>query len=87
TSTEDLAALKVHAAAVYRMIAEDAVQLHGGVGLTEEFYCHHYLKRALLNEALGADRDAVEAETGRALLASLKTDARVPAPRLKGKTP
>lgn len=33
----------------YSAIAEDTVQLHGGVGFTWEFDCHLFLKRALMN--------------------------------------
>lgn len=69
-SALDLDAMKVSACAVYRVVCEEAVQLHGGVGLTAEFYCHRYLKRALLNEALGHAPDAVEEDVGRALLGS-----------------
>ena len=33
----------------YNAIAEDTVQLHGGVGFTWEFDCHLFLKRALMD--------------------------------------
>ena len=36
----------------YHAMAEDAVQLHGGIGFTWEHDCHLFLKRALLNEML-----------------------------------
>jgi len=36
----------------YRSMAEDAVQLHGGIGFTWEHDCHLFLKRAILNELL-----------------------------------
>lgn len=36
----------------YRSMAEDAVQLHGGIGFTWEHDCHLFLKRAILNEFL-----------------------------------
>jgi alkylation response protein AidB-like acyl-CoA dehydrogenase len=67
----DFGALKAHATGVYRAIAEDAVQLHGGIGLTMEHHCHLFLKRAMLNCALGGDADAWEEASGRALLATL----------------
>ena len=38
--------------AAYRYMAEDAVQLHGGIGFTWEHDCHLFLKRAILNEFL-----------------------------------
>lgn len=36
----------------YHAMAEDSVQLHGGIGFTWEHDCHLFLKRALLNEML-----------------------------------
>lgn len=44
---------KSFACAVYSRVAEEAVQLHGGIGMTAEHACHLYLKRALLDEQLG----------------------------------
>lgn len=43
---------KAYACDVAADIAEDAVQLHGGIGFTWEHDCHVYLKRAKLNQAL-----------------------------------
>ncbi len=45
---------KLHACKVYAQVAEEALQLHGGIGMTSEHACHLFLKRALLNEQLGA---------------------------------
>lgn len=42
------------ACSAYRHIAEEALQLHGAIGMTSEHACHLFLKRALLNEQLGA---------------------------------
>lgn len=41
-------------------VAEEAVQLHGGIAVTSEHACHHYLERALLNQHLGARADQDE---------------------------
>jgi len=41
------------ACAAYAAVAEEAVQLHGGIAMSEEHGCHLYLKRAMLNEHLG----------------------------------
>lgn len=60
--------LKVHAAEVYRYVCEEAVQLHGGVGLTDEMYCHLFMKRANLNVQLGGDADLWREARGRELL-------------------
>lgn len=43
---------KALACEVFVRIAQDAVQLHGGIGYTWEHPCHLYLKRAKLNEQL-----------------------------------
>ncbi|SFO35643.1 acyl-CoA dehydrogenase family protein [Sphingomonas sp. OK281] len=64
-----IGALKAHACDVYRAIAEDAIQLHGGIGLTMEYHCHLFLKRATLNAVLGGDADHWEACAGRAAMA------------------
>jgi alkylation response protein AidB-like acyl-CoA dehydrogenase len=61
----ELGALKAHATTVYRVIAEESIQLHGGIGLTMEHHCHLFLKRALLNCALGGDTDHWEEQAGR----------------------
>lgn len=64
-------ALKAHAAHVYHVATEEAVQLHGGIGLTEEHQCHLFLKRATLNEALGGSADRWNEAAGRELAAAL----------------
>lgn len=43
---------KALACEVFVRIAQDAVQLHGGIGYTWEHPCHLYLKRAKFNEQL-----------------------------------
>lgn len=65
-----IGALKAHAARVYHEVVEEAVQLHGGIGLTQEHACHRYLKRALLNETLGGSADIWEEALGRRMLAA-----------------
>lgn len=64
-------ALKAQACRVYKQVAEEAIQLHGGIGLTLEHPCHLFLKRAFLNCALGGDADHWEEQAGRALLERL----------------
>ena len=65
-----MGAMKAHAATVYRAIAEEAIQLHGGIGLTMEHPCHLFLKRATLNAVLGGDGDHWDAAMGRRMLAA-----------------
>jgi alkylation response protein AidB-like acyl-CoA dehydrogenase len=67
-SATDMGALKSIATDVYRNIAEEAVQLHGGIGLTMEHHCHLFLKRAMLNSALGGDADHWEEAAGKRAL-------------------
>ena len=58
---------KAYACEVYAKVAEDALQLHGGIGFTWEQDCHLFLKRAKLDQALfGAT--AVHLDRGAALL-------------------
>jgi alkylation response protein AidB-like acyl-CoA dehydrogenase len=43
----------------YVHVAEDCIQLHGGIGFTWEHDCHLFLKRARLNQALGGSNTAI----------------------------
>jgi alkylation response protein AidB-like acyl-CoA dehydrogenase len=65
-----LGALKAHATNVAVRIAEESIQLHGGIGVTMEHPCHLFLKRVMLNAALGGDNDRLEEAAGRAALAA-----------------
>jgi alkylation response protein AidB-like acyl-CoA dehydrogenase len=60
--------LKAHCCNAYRDTAEDAIQLHGGVGLTTEYAVHRFFKRAFLNCALGGDKEFWDERTGRAMM-------------------
>ncbi len=51
-------AAKLLANSTYTAVVEESLQLHGGIGMTEEHECHLFLKRALLDEHLGRGRDA-----------------------------
>lgn len=57
-------ALKAHATKVYADVAEEAIQLHGGIGLTEEHESHLFLKRALLNLNIAGGPDEWELAAG-----------------------
>lgn len=59
---------KAYACTVYARVAEEALQLHGGIGMTAEHGCHLYLKRALLNEHLGRGREHYEAGIAEAFI-------------------
>lgn len=60
-------AAKRLACSAYATVAEEALQLHGGIGMTEEHGCHLFLKRALLNDQLGRG-DVYEQELAEGLL-------------------
>jgi alkylation response protein AidB-like acyl-CoA dehydrogenase len=70
-SPVEAGALKALATQVYAEVAEEAVQLHGGIGLTQEHPCHLFLKRAFLNRTLCGDGDHWNAATGRAALMAM----------------
>lgn len=67
-SVTDLAAAKVLAAEAFRFVTEEMVQLHGGIGLTDEHPCHLFLKRALLNLQLCGNADLWNERMGRQAL-------------------
>ncbi|OYQ34300.1 hypothetical protein CHU95_12765 [Niveispirillum lacus] len=46
------AAAKARSAAAARLIGEQAIQLHGGIGMTEEYVIGHYYRRLMLLETL-----------------------------------
>jgi alkylation response protein AidB-like acyl-CoA dehydrogenase len=69
-SEVQLGALKALACEVFRFTAEEAIQLHGGIGLTEEHNCHLFMKRAELDRWLGGGADDLFEAAGRAALAA-----------------
>lgn len=62
---------KYLACSVYATVTEEALQLHGGIGMAVEYPCHLYLKRSMLNEHLGASEDHYTAAIADAFLAGL----------------
>jgi alkylation response protein AidB-like acyl-CoA dehydrogenase len=57
TRRRTIAAAKVQVAKSVRFIGQNAIQLHGGIGMSEEYHVGHYFKRATMLERLfgGAD--------------------------------
>jgi pimeloyl-CoA dehydrogenase small subunit len=49
--------VKVQISKSGRFVAQQAVQLHGGIGVTEEYSVGHYFKRLTMMEALFGDSD------------------------------
>jgi len=58
------------ATSTFMRVAEEALQLHGGIGMADEHPCHLYLKRALLSEQLGRG-DVYAADIAAGLIANV----------------
>ncbi|GIX31231.1 MAG: acyl-CoA dehydrogenase [Porticoccaceae bacterium] len=50
------AAAKAQLSAAGRFVTENAIQLHGGIAMTDEYHVGHYLKRQAVIDALLGDR-------------------------------
>lgn len=71
-SPEQKAAAAKHLACTsFAKVAEEALQLHGGIGMADEHPCHLFLKRAMLNVHLGRGGDVYEQNIAEAFLASV----------------
>jgi alkylation response protein AidB-like acyl-CoA dehydrogenase len=68
-SLVQVGALKALAADVYAFVTEEAIQFHGGIGLTEEHDIHRFMKRAFLNQQLSGSSDLWKERQGRDALA------------------
>ena len=62
---------KLLATSTAMRVAEEALQLHGGIGMADEHPCHLFLKRALLSEQLGRQGDVYAIEVAEGLLAEI----------------
>jgi alkylation response protein AidB-like acyl-CoA dehydrogenase len=51
------AAAKTHLCRAVRFVAENAVQLHGGIAMTDELRVSHHFKRLMMIEALFGNAD------------------------------
>lgn len=67
-SIAELGAMKAHATDVFRIVTEEMIQLHGGIGLTQEHPCHLFMKRAMLNLQLCGSLDHWREARGREVL-------------------
>ncbi len=61
---------KYLACSAYSRVVEEALQLHGGIGVTSDHSCHLFLKRAMLNECLG-EQGSYESDIADAWLSAL----------------
>ncbi|MCJ2177619.1 acyl-CoA dehydrogenase family protein [Novosphingobium album (ex Hu et al. 2023)] len=66
-----IAGLKALATDVYQFVTEEMIQLHGGIGLTEEHQCHLFMKRAMLNLQLCGSLDWLNERVGQDALAEM----------------
>jgi len=69
--------LKANAAESARSAAEDALQLHGGIGFTYEYELHWYYKRALALRTWYGDERELAVAIGRRMLSSSGASAGV----------
>lgn len=53
---------KLFATTMFARVAEDCLQLHGGIGMADEHPCHLYLKRSLLSEQLCGSNNGYAAD-------------------------
>jgi len=58
------------ATSTFQRVAEESLQLHGGIGMADEHPCHLYLKRALLSEQLGRGGEVYAADIAAGVIAS-----------------
>ena len=66
-----IAGAKALASDVYQFVTEEMIQLHGGIGLTEEHQCHLFMKRAMLNLQLCGSLDWLNERVGAEALAAM----------------
>ncbi|KMS59656.1 acyl-CoA dehydrogenase [Novosphingobium barchaimii LL02] len=64
-------AAKTLAAEAFAFVTEEAIQLHGGIGLTQEHPIHRFMKRAMLNLQLCGSSVLWNERVGREALAKL----------------
>jgi alkylation response protein AidB-like acyl-CoA dehydrogenase len=55
--TKSVSAAKVYLGDARTIVGEQAAQLHGGIGVTDELDVAHYVKRLAMMNALFGDRD------------------------------
>ena len=51
----DMALVKVGIGQAARYVAQSAIQMHGGIGMTEEYAVGHYFRRCMVIERLWGD--------------------------------
>ena len=69
------ACCRLYSSAAYRQVTEEAIQLHGGIGFTWEHHCHRFLKRARLNDVLGATPEQRQDAVAPAIFRSARSES------------
>ncbi|GLC95144.1 acyl-CoA dehydrogenase [Cupriavidus sp. TA19] len=70
-----LSAAKMLVGRAARFVCGQGIQLHGGIGMTEEYAVGHYYKRAVVADLLLGSSDSHEAACATALQAGLRAEA------------
>ena len=60
-----MAAARVKVADACRHVGQEAIQLHGGIGMTNEYAAGHYFKRVTMIDQLYGDADTHLAKLAR----------------------
>ena len=69
-TSRDISVLKAQVGRLGREIAQGAVQIHGGIGMTDELPVGHYLKHILTIDGLFGNTDYHLREIGRVVAAA-----------------
>ncbi|KHK91194.1 acyl-CoA dehydrogenase family protein [Novosphingobium malaysiense] len=68
----EFGSMKTLAGETYQYVTEEMIQLHGGIGLTEEHQSHLFMKRAMLNPHFAGEPDLWKERMGREALAAMR---------------
>ena len=71
TQAQRLAAAKMLIGRAAKFVCGQGIQLHGGIGMTEEYAVGHYYKRAIVADLLLGSADSCEAVCAEALRAAM----------------
>ena len=61
---------KLLATGTFADVAEDCLQLQGGIGMADEYPCHLFLKRSLLSQQLSGSADQYAIDIAKQLIAT-----------------
>ena len=75
TQQQVLSAAKMLIGRAAKLVCGQGIQLHGGIGMTEEYAVGHYYKRAVVADLLLGSSDSNEAACAAALQTALHAEA------------